>query len=259
MGTVIAMAHCPFHEDRTPSLAIYENSYHCFGCKKTGKLEPWMTELIDGVDVRDKSQPKLDVSKYSYDLSDSVKKFFEDRQIPEYATMSYFVKGRGDVVVLPCYDVDMKLIGHQKRKVVGKSKNKYITIPVDGVYPDYSWCPLHEHEPLTENIGHTDRTIILVESIVDGLFMNRVGFDAIALLGTNPRGSLIPLLASHGLSCIIFFDPDAIVVASYLNDKLNAHGINSVILDSDVKPYECNRGTIHKTICKLREELKDDI
>lgn len=75
MGTVIAMAHCPFHEDRTPSLAIYENSYHCFGCKKTGKLEPWMTELVDGVDVRDKSQPKLDVSKYSYDLSDNVKKF----------------------------------------------------------------------------------------------------------------------------------------------------------------------------------------
>ena len=260
MGTVIAMAHCPFHDDRTPSLAIYEDSYHCFGCKKTGKIEPWMSELIHGVDTRDKSHPKLDVTKYSYELSDNVKKFFEDRQIPEYATINYLVKGKGDVVVLPCYDVDMQLTGHQKRNVVRKSKNKYITIPVNGVYPDYSWCPLQEHAPLTETIGARHRVVVIVESIVDGLFVNRVGFDALALLGTSPRGSLIPLLASHGLSCIIFFDPDAIVVASYLNDKLNAHGINSVVLDSDVKPYECDRGTIYRTIQKLNKELqKNDI
>ena len=257
MGVVIAMAHCPFHDDRTPSLAIYEDSYHCFGCKKTGKLEPWMTELISGVDIREKTTPTLDTNKYSYQLSDNVKKFFEDRQIPEYATISYLVKGKGDVVVLPCYDIDMQVTGYQKRNVVRKAKNKYITVPINNIYPDYSWCPLHEHEPLTDNITDRSRVIIIVESIVDGLFVNRVGFDAIALLGTSPRGSLIPLLASYGLSCIIFFDPDAIVVASYLNDKFNAHGLNSVVLDSDVKPYECDRSTLYKTITKLRKELQN--
>ena len=32
------MLHCPFHDDKTPSLKIYEktNTFHCFGCGATG-------------------------------------------------------------------------------------------------------------------------------------------------------------------------------------------------------------------------------
>ena len=253
MGTVIGKAHCPFHDDRTPSLAIYEDSYHCFGCKKTGKLEPWMTELISGVDVRDKATPTLHTTDYSYELTDSVKKFFTDRQIPDWHVGNYLIKCKGNVVVLPCYDADMQVTGYQKRNVARQTKNKYITVPINNVYPDYSWCPVMTQESLTS----ANRLVVIVESIVDGLFVNLAGFDAIALLGTSPRGSLIPLLAHYGLSCIIFFDPDAIVVASYLNDKFNAHGINSVVFDSDCKPYEADIMKVNKTLQGLRKELKD--
>lgn len=32
------MIRCPFHEDRTASLALYpNNSYYCFGCRETGQ------------------------------------------------------------------------------------------------------------------------------------------------------------------------------------------------------------------------------
>jgi DNA polymerase len=30
--------HCPFHADDTPSLQVYEDHYHCFGCKRHGPL-----------------------------------------------------------------------------------------------------------------------------------------------------------------------------------------------------------------------------
>jgi DNA primase len=27
---------CPFHEENTPSLALYEDHYHCYGCGEHG-------------------------------------------------------------------------------------------------------------------------------------------------------------------------------------------------------------------------------
>ena len=32
------MAHCPFHEDRTPSMKLYEDHFYCFGCGKHGDV-----------------------------------------------------------------------------------------------------------------------------------------------------------------------------------------------------------------------------
>ena len=39
LGTKKTMIKCPFHNDGTPSFAIYthDNSFHCFGCGKHGK------------------------------------------------------------------------------------------------------------------------------------------------------------------------------------------------------------------------------
>ena len=31
--------HCPFHEEATPSLVMYEKDYHCFGCGAHGPLK----------------------------------------------------------------------------------------------------------------------------------------------------------------------------------------------------------------------------
>lgn len=32
------MCHCPFHKDNTPSMKIYEKSFYCFSCNRTGDL-----------------------------------------------------------------------------------------------------------------------------------------------------------------------------------------------------------------------------
>ncbi len=37
---------CPFHKgDRTPSLKIYEKSYHCFGCGATGDIFTFVEKM----------------------------------------------------------------------------------------------------------------------------------------------------------------------------------------------------------------------
>lgn len=32
------MCNCPFHKDNSPSMKIYDKSFYCFGCNKTGDL-----------------------------------------------------------------------------------------------------------------------------------------------------------------------------------------------------------------------------
>ena len=39
---------CPFHDDRTPSLAIYDDHFHCFGCGAHGDHVDWLM-MIEGM------------------------------------------------------------------------------------------------------------------------------------------------------------------------------------------------------------------
>jgi hypothetical protein len=39
--------HCPFHADRTPSLQVYPDHYHCYGCGAHGDHLDWLT-LAEG-------------------------------------------------------------------------------------------------------------------------------------------------------------------------------------------------------------------
>jgi hypothetical protein len=43
---------CPFHEDHTPSLRIYSDHYHCFGCGAHGNQLDWLM-TIEGMDQDD--------------------------------------------------------------------------------------------------------------------------------------------------------------------------------------------------------------
>ena len=40
------MVRCPFHEDRTPSMKLYEDHYFCFGCGKHGDVINLVAELF---------------------------------------------------------------------------------------------------------------------------------------------------------------------------------------------------------------------
>lgn len=40
------MACCPFHEDRTPSLKVYDDYFYCFGCGTTGDCTGFVSKLF---------------------------------------------------------------------------------------------------------------------------------------------------------------------------------------------------------------------
>ena len=39
------LIHCPFHDDLEPSLKIYDDHYHCFGCGAHGNAVDWLVEV----------------------------------------------------------------------------------------------------------------------------------------------------------------------------------------------------------------------
>lgn len=41
------MAHCPFHDDRTPSLKLNEDYFYCFGCGAGGDVVSMTARLFD--------------------------------------------------------------------------------------------------------------------------------------------------------------------------------------------------------------------
>lgn len=46
------MACCPFHDDRTPSMKLYPDHFHCFGCGQNGDVID-LTAQLTGLNARD--------------------------------------------------------------------------------------------------------------------------------------------------------------------------------------------------------------
>lgn len=40
------MTRCPFHDDRNPSMKLYDDHYHCFGCQATGDVVALTAKLL---------------------------------------------------------------------------------------------------------------------------------------------------------------------------------------------------------------------
>ena len=41
------MACCPFHDDKNPSLKLYDDHYYCFGCQKNGDVIDFTSRLFN--------------------------------------------------------------------------------------------------------------------------------------------------------------------------------------------------------------------
>lgn len=41
------VAVCPFHDEKTPSLRVYSDHFHCFGCQASGSAIDWVMRLED--------------------------------------------------------------------------------------------------------------------------------------------------------------------------------------------------------------------
>ena len=46
-GSNCLKINCIFHDERTPSLAIYQDGFHCFGCGEHGDVITWVMKVGD--------------------------------------------------------------------------------------------------------------------------------------------------------------------------------------------------------------------
>ena len=60
------MCKCPFHNDKNPSMKIYEKQFHCFGCKANGDVISFTGRLFN-IPPKDAAQKLADDFYISYD------------------------------------------------------------------------------------------------------------------------------------------------------------------------------------------------
>ena len=49
------MMICPFHDDRTPSMKIYDDHFHCFGCQAHGDVIDFISRLF-GISLKEAAE-----------------------------------------------------------------------------------------------------------------------------------------------------------------------------------------------------------
>lgn len=240
MGKVIAMTRCPFHGDTDPSLAIYENGYYCFGCKKSGKLEQWMIDLAHQKPVTQSALHTRNIVKnvedYSYLYSDDAKEFFSERKIRLDIVKEFRVKYNKGTLLSPLYDIEGHNSGRQIRYL--NRKPKYRLIPVtrnkEKIYPTYTKCLPDED---------FDKGGYIVESVYDAMRLwQATSIPSIAILGTNMRTELLMKLSTisnaYDTQWCVLFDPDAHIIARLIGSKMKAYGLKTTEILPELKPYE---------------------
>ena len=138
---------CPFHEERTPSLIIYEHSFVCFGCGRRGKLSD--LGLTDTAEYRSPPPENLDKSA-SYILS-LPQKLLRGLWLPSDDTGYYIVFPGTKYYKKRLYKGKVKYLspeGHSKPLFVARDIGQTLII-VEGeinaisiarVCPDYAVC-----------------------------------------------------------------------------------------------------------------------
>jgi DNA primase len=238
MGSVVAMTQCPYHDDNSPSLAIYPDGYYCFGCKKSGKLEPWMTDLVTKEDSRPKYRTEINRDKFNIKYNDRVHQFFEERGISIKLAQLYGITANERQLCIPAYDFDGSIHGYQIRNL--GSGPKYKSIPYKDKYARYSWVDLAVTEMPITGVP----VCVIVESVVDALCVAKLGLPSMALLGTNIPTEIIPFFNDYKV--LVLFDPDATVISSYLQDVIGAYGIDTRSVPLIKKPYEIDPIHLYK-------------
>ena len=73
------MCLCPFHNEKTPSMKIYENNFHCFGCGEHGDMIDFTAKLF-GIS----SVEAVKRLNYNFGLHIEMDKPLSAEQITEY-------------------------------------------------------------------------------------------------------------------------------------------------------------------------------
>ena len=70
------MCNCPFHKDKTASMKIYENTFYCFSCNRTGDLIQFVQYLF-GLNF----QEAMEKINYDFNLGFKTRGLFNKKEI----------------------------------------------------------------------------------------------------------------------------------------------------------------------------------
>jgi len=182
---------CPFHNEKNPSFDIYveKGSFRCWGCGKQGsldKLKIFLPEIFQYLG------PLPLIPSPPAPLTDTVfplmaggqdiilKKFFAERKIFR-VDGPVFRKGKW-----VCFPTERSLHMRHIEKKEFRQKG-----------------PIWFYPSLNQN---KKKYIILVEGVLDALYLRQYGLNAVAILGKR-LPAVEPLLQFKEV--VFFFDPDA--------------------------------------------------
>lgn len=244
---ITCRAHCPFHNDKTPSLQFSQEKQiaTCFSSnctagtmdviklaeKKLGlgthEAINWLKKeyalMLDSTPTSSKSSDQKSPSPIQYEKlfkvfeanlkkSERAKLYLQQRSlIPEALSVGYNVTGWARMkhcLIFPLKDAENKIVNFYGRSILDKSESKHFYMPErKGLYPKYP-------EALAE-------TLILTESVIDAATLEQYRLsryenyprraNILALYGTNglieEHQKAIKEL-KHLQEIILFFDGD---------------------------------------------------
>lgn len=237
------VGNCPFHDDSTPSFYYYPQtkSFYCFGCKKSGKVLQYLS-YRDGVSIevlKEKYYEVNDTSSWSeidrmlhQELLENSEFLtlannlgFTSQMIKDYKvgflsdhsrtrllrkvglrglkSLGMVISNRvylPNGIVLPMR-VGKRMVGMQVRRLSGNPK--YMTSLENELFKKKEFL-------FNLDECHKSFRVILVESPKDSMFINSIGGNSIATLGSNVSLEQVVKLTNlvKGKFLHIFFDPD---------------------------------------------------
>jgi CHC2 zinc finger/Toprim domain len=110
---------CPFHDDSTPSLQVYDDHFHCYGCGAHGDLIDWLM-MIEGMDRKQAIEaldswdgPKVKPRKVVDHTPNALRLWERAKPIAGTLAQKYLVETRGiDLAQLPA-NIDEVLRFHR--------------------------------------------------------------------------------------------------------------------------------------------------
>ncbi|MCP3660230.1 MAG: DNA primase [Bacteroidetes bacterium] len=218
------MLNCPFHEDKTPSMQIYEetNTAYCFSsnCQLHGKSIDQIdfimhkesltkhesiekAKQIAGI-IETPKQKKEDLEEIFQVLrknlirSSKAQKYLKERNLSEINEIGYnyrTVKELRDCIVFPLKNKENKTVSFYGRNINNNRNGRhYYTTNRRGLYPNYP----------SSNV----KTLILTESIIDAVSIKQnTNYELLALYGTNglTKEHIQAISSLKNLKEIIFF------------------------------------------------------
>ncbi len=194
------MLNCPFHEDKTPSMMIYEgtDTVYCFSsnCQLHGKSIDQIDFILYKENISKKEaiekakqiagiieQPKetnlektFEILKKNLHKSINAKQYLKDRKIYDLKIEAGFnrktIKELKECVIFPLKDKEGKIVSMYGRSINKKYGTHYYTKNRQGLYPNYPCSDI--------------KILVLTESILDAATIKmHTEYEVLALYGTN--------------------------------------------------------------------------